>query len=158
MKILSLILVLASCSHIYSEKELSIADRNYVRNVKKMDSTLVVNNDKSQIAWKRGLNFIKNYSFLDIESKSNSHVSTKDPNAIQADKPGYVLTRAKKNGKTVIKVRCMYPTLHFKYTEDLCKANERYMTYYMKTGKLMSKFVNTVDREDLRSESKGLVY
>jgi len=86
---------------------------------------------------------------------------TKDPNAAKNNESrglGYVLSKKRKNGKTIISVRCMYPTLHLKFNENVCKANEKYLTYYMKTGKVLDKFVNTTVNTHRVKREKGLPY
>jgi len=65
MKYLIMAMIMSSCAHNYQLSDLSIAEKSYVKNVKKMDSTLKLSNSRSHKAWKRGVDFVRRYSTLD---------------------------------------------------------------------------------------------
>jgi hypothetical protein len=137
-------LLFTSCATKLDMDKLSQDEKAYIEKVRESKSTFTTDKNTSEEAWSRGHTFINRFSGMKIQSSTDYHVSTYNPNVIENGTIGYSLNKEISDKNATFRIRCMYKVTNFKYTGDVCKSNIMLMSYYMKTGKLMDKFVNTI--------------
>lgn len=137
------IVFLAGCATTYTLDKLTPDEQAYIAKINSASPTFEMDKAKSEEAWSRGNSFINRFSGMKIQSSNEYHVSTYNPNASDTGTTGYELMKELNGNKVKFTVRCLTKVMNMKYTEEVCRNNEKLMAHYMMTGELQDKFVDS---------------
>lgn len=136
--------ILSSCATTVDVASLGPEDQAYASKVNSMSNAFEVDKARSEEVWSRGNSFISRFSGMKIRIANESRVETFDPNSAEFGTIGYELTKELTGNSVKFNIRCIHKSLNAKYTEDVCRNNEKVMAHYMLTGELKENFINAV--------------
>lgn len=146
-----LILFISACATTVKTNSLTPEEKVYVSKVLKTEAQFEVGKEKAEEMWSRGFKFVQANSTVRIQSASDYHLQTYNPAILQNETGaiGYNLYKQIDGDKVKISIQCVYSSgIWFKYTESVCKNNEKVLSHYMQTGEIMQKFVDAKIHED----------
>jgi hypothetical protein len=140
---LAVAVLLSACATTYSLDKLTPDEQEYMAKVNATSPSFEMDKAKSEEAWSRGNLFISRFSGMRVQSSNDYVVSTYDPNASETGTIGYNLTKEVTGNKVRFTVKCLTKFMNMKYTEEVCRNNEKIMAHYMASGELKDKFVDS---------------
>lgn len=136
-------LFLTACATKYNIDDLSSEEQLYLQKAAQTHSQFIADASKSEQIWSRGIIFVNKFSGMRIQSSSQYHLSTYYPSGDYAT-IGYELTRELLgDNKVKFTITCNHAVLNAKFTDAVCRNNEKLLSYYMQNEVLYSKFVDT---------------
>lgn len=134
---------LGGCATTYTLDSLTPEEQAYLAKINYASSTFEMDKANAEEAWSRGNSFINRFSGMKIQSSNEYHVSTYNPNTSDIGTTGYEFVKELNGNKVKFRIRCLTKVMNVKYTEEVCRNNEKIMAHYMMTGELQEKFVDS---------------
>jgi hypothetical protein len=135
--------LLTGCATVYTTDKLTPDELAYMNRIGKATPILTIEKAAADEAWVRGKTFIERFTVMKIKASDENRVETYDPSAApDGGTIGYTLTREMDGDKVKFTIVCLRAMMNMKYTEEICKNNEKLMSHYMVSAELNEKFVN----------------
>lgn len=135
---------LAGCATVYTTDKLTPEELAYMDRIGKATPIFTVEKTVADEAWGRGKTFIERFTVMKIKASDNTSIETHNPSeAPDGGTIGYKLNKEMDGDKVKFTIACLRAFMNMKYTEDICKTNEKIMAHYMLSGELNEKFVNS---------------
>lgn len=137
------LILLSSCASEFAMEDLKGNDLDYINKINGSSLSFELDKTNAEKAWSRGNSFINHYSKMQIQTANEYHVATINPDDSGNGGFGYKIIRELSGDRYKFSVICYWKKLSLKYSQEICKNNEKILSYYMQTGEINEKFLDT---------------
>ncbi|MBI1318324.1 MAG: hypothetical protein GC168_05140 [Candidatus Hydrogenedens sp.] len=137
-----LALLLVGCVTTIDPTTVTPEEREYHEQYSTFPTEFEVPESEAETAWARGIRYISDHSGMKIQTSTDYSISTYSPTGHGAYYFGYSITRLPENDTVTFKVDCLRDMENFGDLE-VANNNAHILAYYMKSGELMPRFINT---------------
>ncbi len=111
-------------------------ERIYLQNVESFPLKFIISKKEAPDAWGRAQSWVAQYSSMKIQVLSDYVIQTYNPEGLRY---GYYVTKTPMGDDVEIKVEGITGNM---FNKDKAERNARILAYYIKTGKLIPKFIS----------------